>query len=420
MVHVSPDTLLARAGLAAGDRTGPRPGGTQAGPEAAPAGSATSGRPRPLSQPIDQSSVYVFDTLKQVDEIWEGRRPGHVYRRLGHPNQAALEEVVAALEETEAAVAFSSGMGALYASLAAHVRAGEAVVVQEGLYGGTKTLLGDWLSRSGVLTVFAGAPTAGAFRAALSDLEETGARPRALLVETISNPLLTVADIPALASLAARMGLVLIVDNTFATPLACRPSRWGEVVVVHSVTKYLNGHSDVLGGAAAGPAHLLDPVREAASAIGLTMAPLEAWLTLRGLRTLHLRLSRQQRTALVVALWLEGRRGVSRVFYPGLKSHPSHDVARRVLDGFGAMVSFELEGGEEAVRAFIERLELISFAPSLGETATTVTYPARTSHRSLPEDERTAAGATPGLIRLSVGLEDPADILGDLERALEA
>jgi len=413
--NVSAATLLARAGLAG---AASRPRADEPSATSGAKRPATAAGPRPLVPPVAQSSVYVFDSLRQVDEVWDGNRPGHVYRRLGHPNQVALEEVVAALEGAEEAAACASGMGALYGALVAHVGAGDAVVAQKGLYGGTETLLKEELSKQGVRTILAEAPTAEAFRTALSRLEGAPTRPRVLLVETLSNPTLTVAALPGLVLLAAERELLLVVDNTLATPLGCRPLKWGDALVVHSATKYLNGHSDVVGGIAAGPARLIGPVREVMKSIGLTMAPLEAWLTLRGLRTLHLRFPRQQETAAAVAAWLEGRAGVGRVFYPGLESHPSRDVARRVLDGFGAMVSFELTGGEEAVRAFVERLELITFSPSFGETATTVTYPARTSHRALGREEREAAGARPGLVRMSVGLEEASDILADLKQAL--
>ncbi len=404
-------TVLARAGLGGG--AAGRTGGTEVEP-----GRATSPASRPLSEPIFLTSVYRFADMTRVEEVWEGLRKGFVYRRLGHPNQAALEEVLARLEGAEEALACSSGMGALFSAVIAHLRSGDHIVAQAGLYGGTQTLLTDELSRLGITCSFVSAATGEAFEEALRALEAEGRRPRAMLVETLANPSLAVAELPDLSALAARRGLLLIVDNTFATPLGCRPLRWGPALVVHSATKFLNGHSDVTAGVVAGPKELVGPLRRLATAVGLTIAPFDAWLLLRGLRTLHLRFERQQRSALEVASWLEGRRGVKRVLYPGLPSHPSHGLALRVLDGFGAVLSFELEGGEEAVRAFVARLKLIPLAPSLGETATTVTYPARTSHRSLSLEEREAAGAYPGLVRLSVGTEDTDDILEDLDQAL--
>lgn len=401
---LGPGTILARGGR--GFRT-----------DTAASGSRIP-RPEPLTEPLSLSSVYRFESLEQVDEVWEGRSPGHVYRRFGNPNTAALERVVAALEGAEAAVACASGMGALLAALSPLVAAGEAVVAQRGLYGGTQTLLEQHLTRLGIGTVLSAEPTPAAFAAALGGQSGAGRPARAFLVESIANPSLKIADLPGLASLARERGATLVVDNTFATPLACRPLRFGPGLVVHSVTKYLNGHSDVIGGVVAGPAEKVEPVRKAAIALGLTMSPLDAWLTLRGLKTLHLRYARQQENAAAIARHLEGRPGVARVLYPGLASHPDNQLARKVLTGFGAMVSFELEGGAPAVERFVSRLRLVSFAPSLGETETTVMYPARTSHRSLSAEDKLAAGAGPGLVRLSTGVEEVQDIIGDLDQAL--
>ncbi|MEW6031374.1 MAG: aminotransferase class I/II-fold pyridoxal phosphate-dependent enzyme [Bacillota bacterium] len=399
------ETILARAGLGRTATSTAKPG-LQA--------------PEPLSEPLALSSVYRFRDLEQVDEVWEGREEGFVYRRLGHPNQTELERVMAGLEEAEKALACSSGMAALLAALVSHLESGDVVLAQAGLYGGTRTLLAEGLTRLGIEAVSVPRPTAGTFAAALDGLASRGRRARAVIVETVANPSLEVADLPSLAALARERGVLLVVDNTFATPLGCRPLRWGPALVVESLTKFLNGHSDVIGGVIAGPAEAVERARKTAATMGLGISPLDAWLTLRGLRTLHLRLGRQSENAARVAAWLEGRPGVAAVLYPGLPSHPSAALARAVLSSFGAMVSFELEGGEREVAAFLGRLRLIPFSPSLGETATTITYPYRTSHRSLSDEERTAARAGPGLLRLSVGTEAAEDILEDLEHALEA
>ncbi len=397
----SPGTILARAGRVAREAAGP-----------------SGAQPEPLIQPLHLASVYRFEDLDQVDGVWEGQRPGHVYRRFGHPNAAELEGIVAALEGAEAAVACASGMGAIFATLAANLEAGDAVVAQRGLYGGTQTLLSGQFSRLGVATAYPAEPSRRAFASEIARLEREGKRVRVLLTESIANPSLAVADLPGLAALAREKGLVLVVDNTFATPLGCRPLAFGPALIVHSATKYLNGHSDVIGGVVAGALEAVEAVRKVASALGLTMAPLDAWLTVRGLRTLHLRFARQQENAAAIADWLEKRPEVARVLYPGLPTHPSHALATRVLRGFGAIVSFELRGGAEAVDRFVRRLRLITFAPSLGETETTVMYPARTSHRSLPPQEKELAGAGPGLVRLSAGTEDLPDLLDDLAGAL--
>lgn len=395
------DTLLAGAGLAR-----PAPGRGEAGP-------------RPLSPPLYPASVHVFSDLAQVDEVWEGRSPGHVYRRFGHPNGAALEELVAALEGGEAGVACASGMAALYAALLAGPGAlgpGDCLVAQSGLYGGTQTLLTEELSARGIRTVLAKAPTREAFAAALAELD--GQAVPVMLVETIANPSLEVADIPGLGEMARSRGSRLVVDNTFATPLGCRPLEQGASVVVHSTTKYLNGHSDVIGGLAVGCADWVAEARKMAITIGFTMSPFDAWLTLRGLRTLHLRFRRQVDNAAVIADWLGRHPAVRSALYPGRPEHPSHATAAEVLQEFGAMVAFDLAGGAAAVTSFLERLQAVCFSPSLGETVTSVTYPARTSHRSLSEAEKLAAGAGPGLVRLSAGTEDVRDVLADLEQAL--
>lgn len=407
--EVAIDTLLAGAGL------------TPAGPAPAEPSTACAG-PRPLAQPLHAASVHVFEDLAQVDEVWEGRLQGHIYRRFGHPNGEALERVLALLEGADSSVACTSGMAALYVALLAGpegLRPGDCLVAQQGLYGGTQTLLVEELSRLGIRSVFAASPTPRAFEETLSTLPDRSARVM-LLVETIANPSLVVADIPGLASLAESRGIRLVVDNTFATPLACRPLEQGADIVIHSATKYLNGHSDVIGGLAAGRESWATEARKTAIAIGVTMPPFDAWLTLRGLRTLHLRFQRHMDNAGAVADWLGGQAGVEKVLYPGLPDHPSHATAARVLSGFGGMVSFEIRGGETAVTDFLRRLRHIRFSPSLGETVTTVTYPARTSHRSLEVAEKEAAGATPGLVRLSVGTEDIHDIVADLEQALPA
>lgn len=393
-------TVLARAGRAVREAT---PGVS---------------RPEPMVEPIALSSVYRFEDLDQVDEVWEGRRPGHVYRRFGHPNSLTLERVVSALEGGEASVACSSGMAAIHAAVAAHLQAGDVIVGQTGLYGGTQTLLAGQLARLGLGSAFAPQPTRESFSGVLDRLAAESRRPRALIVESIANPSLKVADLPGLAALARERNLLLIVDNTFATPLACRPLAFGPALVVHSATKYLNGHSDVIGGVVTGPEVLIEPVRREAIVAGSTMSPLDAWLTIRGLRTLHLRFGRQQESAARIATWLEGKPGVSRVLYPGLPSHPDHTRAKKILHGFGAIVSFDLAEGKAAVDRLVRRLRLISFSPSLGEAETTIMYPAMTSHRALTPEERLVAGAGPGLVRLSTGLEDIVDLLGDLERAL--
>jgi cystathionine beta-lyase/cystathionine gamma-synthase len=372
----------------------------------------------PTAEPLVLSSVYRFASLDQVDATWEGQSAGHIYRRFGHPNAETLERLLSVLEGGEATVACSSGMAAIQAVVAAHLGAGDTIVEQAGLYGGTRALLAGQFTRFGLRCATASEPTPASFAAVLDRLVANGERARLLIVESIANPSLTVADLPGLAVLAQKRDLILVVDNTFATPLGCRPLDFGAALVVHSATKYLNGHSDVVGGVVTGSTTLVEPIRRAAVAAGSTISPLDAWLTVRGLKTLHLRLSRQQENAARIAAWLEGRPTVKRVLYPGLGSHPDHARAATLLRGFGGIVSFDLSGGREAVDRLVRRLRLISFAPSLGEAETTIMYPAITSHRNLTPEERLAAGAGPDRVRLSAGLENVGDLLADLEQAL--
>ncbi len=358
----------------------------------------------PVAPPIQQAAVYETADLARLQAAFDGA-PGHfVYSRLANPTVAAFEAAVADLEGAEAACATASGMGAIAATLLAHLRPGDRVVATPGLYGATHRLLTEFLASFGVAT------------------ETMGHRPltgpaKIVYTETLSNPLLTVADLPRLAQAARRSGALLVVDNTFATPFHCRPLDHGADIVVHSATKFLGGHSDLVAGVAAGARGLLAPVAATMQLLGAPLGPTDAWLARRGLRTLALRMARQSDNATAVAAFLDGHPAVDRVHYPGLPGHPSHAAAATVLSrGFGAMVSFELaSGGDDAAWDFFGALEMIRFAASLGDVATTVSHPATTSHRSMPRE----AGIGPELIRLSVGAEDPADIVSDLRVALE-
>lgn len=369
---------------------------------------------RPLTPPIYQTSVFVFDDLDRVDAVWEGREPGFIYGRFGTPNHAELEETVARLEGAEAAVTAASGMGALTSLFLATLAPGDHLVAGRDLYGATAALLREELARAGVEVSLVDAADPDAVEAAL-----TG-RTRAIFAETVSNPLLRLADLPALAALAWGRGLQLLVDNTFASPALLRPLGLGATAVVHSATKYLAGHGDTTAGVVAGPRSLMERVRKVVIRMGLNLGPFDAWLTQRGLRTLALRMERQSANALALARFLEGRPEVARVFYLGLESHPQRALARRLFpDGAGGMVAFELRGGAEAVGVLMKGLRLIEFAPSFGDVATTWSYPARTSHRSLGPEERKALGIGDGLVRLSVGIEAVEDLTADLGGALD-
>ena len=368
---------------------------------------------RPLMAPIYQGSVFEVESLEQMDDIYAGAEDGFIYTRDGNPNVQILEGVVAELENADDAVAFASGMGAIGNTLLSMVEAGDTVLAGDVLYGGTNLLLRKHLSRFGVGVEFVDVTDLKLVEKAL----ESG--PEVMLVESITNPLLRVTDIEGIARLAAARGTRVIVDNTLATPLLMRPLDLGADVTLHSATKLLGGHSDVMGGVAAGRFEGMAAVRESNRVWGSTPDPFAAWLIVRGIRTLPLRVARVCENAMRVAEYLSGHPAVLAVHYPGLPGHPEHEMAKSTLTGgFGSMVSFEVRGGEEGASKFVRSLEMIRFAASLGETCTTVSHPAKTSHRALTEGEREEAGIYGGLIRMSCGIESGEDIEADLGRAL--
>ena len=368
---------------------------------------------RPLVAPIYQTNVYVFEDMETVESVWEGKAPGFVYGRYGTGNHAMLEALVAGLEGAEDGVASASGMGATTAVLLGLFQSGDHLVSARDLYGSTAAFLDRDGKRLGVETTFVDATDPAAILGALRPTT------RAVFVEGVSNPLLRLVDLPAIAPELARRGVDLIVDASMASPAVLRPIEHGATIVMHSLTKFISGHGDVTGGIVVGRREAMDRVREAMIRAGTNLGPFDAWLTVRGARTLGVRLARQSDTALALARHLEGRRAVARVYYPGLASHPQHALARRLMPGpMGAMLSFDLAGGALAVERFMARTRLMEFAPSFGDVATTWTYPARTSHRRVPDEDKAAMGIGPGLVRVSVGLEDVGDLMGDLDHAL--
>src|SRR6185436_2125262 len=380
---------------------------------------------RPLTPDLHLANVYVFDDLDQVDAVWEGREPGYVYGRFGTPNHTLLEETVASLEGGEAGLVTASGMGALSAYLMGALRPGDHLVAGQDLYGTTLALLREQAARWGIRVTFADTTEAAAVEAALTDAT------RAIFAEAVSNPLLRLTDLPGLAAISRRRGLALLVDSTFVSPALLRPLEHGATTVHHSATKYLSGHGDVTAGVLVGPRAVVEAARTQAVRVGLNLGPFDAWLTLRGVRTLALRMERHSANALELARFLATRSEVARVHYPGLSEHPQHALARKLMpDGFGGMLSFELAGGAAAVGRLFGTLSgaatpsgreaLIAFAPSFGDVTTTWTYPTRTSHRSLSEDERAKLGIGPGLVRLSVGIEAVEDLKETLDLGLRA
>ena len=370
----------------------------------------------PAVTPIYSSVVYLYDEVDRLHRILAGE-PGYVYSRYGNPTTAALEEAVAVLEGGECGVAFASGMAAIHAALlAAGLRAGDSIVAARDLYGVTYALLTETLSPLGMRTRFVEIARTEEVVAALEEV-----RPRLFLLETMSNPLLVVPDLPRLAAAAHGVGALVLVDNTFATPYLLRPLEHGADLVVHSLTKYLAGHDDVLGGIVVAGRELGARVRRQAQVVGAVLGPNEAYLAHRGLKTLALRMRAHCENAARVAAWLEKHPAVRRVYFPGLPSHPQHEVARRLFrpGAFGGMVSFEVAAGTaEAAIAVMERLQLILPGTTLGCIHSLMLHPARASHRALSPEQRAAWGIGEGLLRLSVGIEDAGEIIADLEQAL--
>lgn len=369
----------------------------------------------PTSVPIYQTATFASEDAAELAAVTMGDRPGYAYSRIDNPTVAALGAAVAELHGAEQGLAVASGMAAIHAAFLSVLRSGHRLLVGTVGYGSTRAQVLNAFGRLGVEIVFVDTTDLAAVEAALA-----AAPTRVLHVETIANPTCVLADLPALAELAHRHGALLTVDNTFASPAVCRPIEHGADLVMESATKYLSGHSDVMAGIVVGGAERMAAVRSAQVDTGGTLGPFAAFLVLRGIATLAVRMERHARTAGALAAWLERRDGVSRVTYPHLASHPQHDIARRLLDSGGAMLSFELAGGRAAGPAFIDALEIAERTASLGSVHTMVVHPPTTSHRGLDERALALAGITPGLLRVSVGLEDEADLIADFARALAA
>ena len=371
----------------------------------------------PVVNPIHPTVGFLYESMDDLDAIFGVSREGYVYPRYGGPTTAAFEQAMANLEEGEAAMAFSSGMAAMHdAFLAAGVLAGTAVVAAMDVYGATYTMLNRLFAQLGARVCFVDVANLAAVEAALAET-----RPVALIAETISNPLLKVPDLPALTELVHRYGVKMLVDNTFASPYLCRPLGYGADFVIHSATKYIGGHGDVMAGIIITSAENRRALYDLNIIIGSVLGPFEAWLALRGLKTLPLRLRQQSENALALATMLANHPKIARVNYPGLPDHPQYRLAQSLLRGgrFGGMLSFEIAGADKAAAfRFMEALELVLPATTLGDIYTLVLHPATTSHRSLSEAERAKVGISEGLIRCSVGIEDVNDIMADFKQAL--
>lgn len=371
----------------------------------------------PVVPALIQSVAFAHASAAEQDAVFGNERSGYVYGRYGTPTTAALEEALAELEGLPAAVCFVSGMSAIHAVFTACALASRrAILAQEDCYGQVRALLERLAREEGLTVRFVDPTDPGAVQRALAPGDVA-----LLHVEAIANPLLRVADVAALATLAHARGASLVVDATFATPVLLRAAALGADIVVHSLTKYLNGHGDTMGGVVAGSRELAAGMRDRAILDGAYLPPHEAWMIVRGMRTLELRMERHCANALAIARRLKAHPKVARVHYPGLPEHAQHELAKRQFGGrFGGVVSFALHQDEKAAAfRFLDALELAASATTMGDLFTEVLYPAISSHRRVPSEERRRLGITDGFIRLSVGIEDPEDIVADLERALE-
>ena len=369
-----------------------------------------------LAMPIYQTSTFIFDSAEQGGRRFALEEAGYIYTRLGNPTTTVLENKIAALEEGEAAVATSSGMGAISSTLWTVLKAGDHVVTDKTLYGCTFALMCHGLTRFGIEVTFVDTSNLDEVKNAMKE------NTRVVYLETPANPNLKIVDLEALSKLAhTNPNTLVIVDNTFATPYMQKPLKLGADIVVHSVTKYINGHGDVIAGLVITNKELADQIRSVGlkDMTGAVLGPQDAYYIIRGMKTFEIRMERHCKNAKKVVEFLNKHPKIERVYYPGLETHPGHEIAKKQMKDFGAMISFELKGGFEAGKTLLNNLKLCSLAVSLGDTETLIQHPASMTHSPYTKEEREAAGITDGLVRLSVGLENVEDIIADLEQGLE-
>ena len=369
-----------------------------------------------LAMPIYQTSTFIFDSAEQGGRRFALEEAGYIYTRLGNPTTTVLEDKIAALEEGEAAVATSSGMGAISSTLWTVLKAGDHVVTDKTLYGCTFALMCHGLTRFGIEVTFVDTSNLDEVKNAMKE------NTRVVYLETPANPNLKIVDLEALSKLAhTNPNTLVIVDNTFATPYMQKPLKLGADIVVHSVTKYINGHGDVIAGLVVTNKELADQIRFVGlkDMTGAVLGPQDAYYIIRGMKTFEIRMERHCKNAKKVVEFLNKHPKIERVYYPGLETHSGHEIAKKQMKDFGAMISFELKGGFEAGKTLLNSLKLCSLAVSLGDTETLIQHPASMTHSPYTKEEREAAGITDGLVRLSVGLENVEDIIADLEQGLE-
>lgn len=368
----------------------------------------------PKVMPIFMSSVFSFDDVPTLDSVYDGSAEGYVYSRMTNPGTDAVCEVLASAEGCDAGIAFSSGMAAITTALIGSVRAGDHIISSPVLYGGVWDFLANEITRFGVEVTFVDFLT--------GDVEKyIKPNTKVIYTETITNPLMEVMDIPAISEIAHKHGCKLIVDNTFATAVIAKPLSLGADIVVYSATKYLGGHSDIIGGAVLSNKDTINHLHRFSTLYGATMSPFDAWLLTRSLRTLELRVKKHSENALKVAKFFESHPKIEKVYYPGLESSHYYELGQKLfVEGrCGGMVSADIKGGEEAASKFIAECETIKFVPSLAGVSTTISYPAKTSHRAYSKEQMEACGISAGQLRFSIGLEDADDIIAEFEKVLE-
>ncbi len=364
------------------------------------------------SEALYLTSSFVFDNAAQAAARFSGEEDGNVYARFTNPTVTAMQQRLAALEGAEACVATASGMAAIMSAVMALLSAGDHIVASRGLFGATQQLFGNILSRFGIQTTFVPATDLDAYRAAVNP------KTRLFFVESPSNPLTELVDIPAVAAIAHEAGVLLAVDNCFCSPALQQPLKLGADLVIHSATKYLDGQGRVLGGAVCGSRALVDEVFKFLRTAGPCISPFNAWVILKGLETLRIRMAAQSAAALELAGWLETQPQVARVYYPGLPSHPQYELACRQQSSGGAIVSFEVRGGREEAWKVVDATRVVSITANLGDTKTTLTHPASTTHGRISPEAREASGIRESLLRIAVGLEAVDDLKADLARGL--
>ncbi len=364
------------------------------------------------SEAMYLTSSYVFKSAAQAAERFAGREPGNVYSRFTNPTVAMFQDRLAALEGAEACVATASGMSAILTTAMTLLKAGDHVLCSSAVFGATTQLFTNIMGKFGVVTDYVDSPDVAAWQKAVKP------NTKLLFIETPSNPLTEVFDITALAAVAKKAGAMLAVDNCFCSPALQKPLEFGADIVIHSATKYLDGHGRVLGGAVLGKKEIMDGITGFLRTAGPTLSAFNAWVILRGLDTLRIRMDAQSATALELARWLESHPAIQRVYYPGLASHPQHALAMRQQRSGGAIVSFEVKGGRDAAWRVIDGTKMISITANLGDTKTTITHPGSTTHGRISDEARARAGIKQDLLRVAVGLESFRDIQADLARGL--